>query len=70
MLILAQGPESRLRAKILHLIHAVFHVIGRLHLIHLELRLGTVQFRQQRLKQAVALCRRVCRHHRRVQRRF
>ena len=61
--VFAQCPVSGLSTEVLDFVHAVLDVIRRLHLIHFELRLGPVQFCQQRLEQPVALCRRVCCDH-------
>ena len=58
VLVFAQSAERSLRADILDFVHAILDVIRRLHLIHFELRLRPVQFREQRFKQTVALRRR------------
>src|ERR1700719_746294 len=62
--------KRRLRIVIVHILHAVFDVVRRLHLVHLQPVSRAVQFRQQRLQQHVALGDFVRLRRRRVSRRI
>src|SRR5579859_2607 len=50
-----QRAKRRLRIVIVHILHAVFDVIRRLHPVHLQSVFRSVQLRQQRLQKHVAL---------------
>ena len=56
VLIFAQGAKGGFRAEVVDFVHAVFDVVRRLHLIHLELGFRTIEFGEQRFEEAIAFC--------------
>ena len=54
VLAFAERAESSFGGEVVHIVDAIFDEIGRLDLVHLELRLRTVKFNEQGFKQTIA----------------
>ena len=70
VLIFAERAESSFRAEVFDFVHPVLDEIGRLHLIHLQLRFRAIEFGEKRFEQAIASCSGMCGDHGRIRRRF